>query len=330
LEGSPAPFDFMRHAIDSTRQVVSSPLKAEDLPDTEWPTRAVVILRGARPFQEPQVDRLDRFLKAGGAAWLLLNGSAEQQAWLKNQGLEVTLVPPPGDDAPLHLRNWDIDHPLLAPLGEASLMALLNIDFYHGFAIKGLNATPVATWEDGTTALAEINSKGERFLVSGFDLDRETTNWPLQASFVPFVHSTALWLLQQKPSSEDWRVGDSIPLASEGTWEGLDTSRPQPPLHVLGSARPTVPGIYRFVSKGQTDLYAVNVKSEESDPAAWPHPENFNSLSKNASHRGEARRTTTALSEEQAENRQRIWWWLMLAVLLFLLLELPLANRTTP
>jgi len=327
-EGGTGAFDYLSSAIDATRKMAAAPLRAEELPDSDWPVRAVVIARGARPFEPPLVDRLNRFLRAGGTAWILLNGDPAQAEWMRQWRVDVRPAEPGSVDGPLHLRNWNTDHPVLGPLG-ANLAALLGVEFHHGYSVSGIDATPIATWEDGGYALAEINGNGCHFLVSGFDLDRAMTNWPLKASFVPFVHSTVLWLGQQQSASGDWRVGQPIPLPGEGTWEALDTPRPQAPSKASGTIVPEMPGLYRFKGGAQSLLFAVNVRAEESDLASWATPGDFLGLTSRSKRPAVASLPTVSLSAEEAEGRQRAWWWLLALAAVLLLAELRLSNRTS-
>jgi hypothetical protein len=322
-------FDFIRHAVDATKSVANGPLEAKDLPDADWPATSVVIVRGSAPFQPQAVGRLDAFLKAGGTAFLFLDGDAAQDDWLKAQNLG-TKSETGSVDIPLHLRNWDLGHPLLAGLAGSNLMGLLNVNFYHGIALTGVDAAPLATWDDGGTAIAEVSTSGRRFLACGFDAQRDFTDWPVHATFLPFIHSALIWLSRQENAGADWRVGDIVPLPGTGTWTRLDGPGGREELQVAGSVRPHSPGLYQFTVTGSAPhLVAVNLKPEESDLTPYSTPKDFLKLASATAPRPEAAPATMKLSREEAENQQRVWWWLLAAAVVFLLAELRLANRTT-
>jgi hypothetical protein len=328
--GADEDYDFLRHAIDSTKQIESAPLQAQNLPDADWPVNSVVIVRGDAPFQPPLVTRLNAFLQTGGTAWFFLDGSAAQTDWMKSHHVDLKPVEPTNDE-PLHLRNWDTANPSLAPLAQGSLFNLLGIEFYHGVSLGGLSATPLATWEDGSPAIAEINADGMRFLACGFNPSRGFTNWSLEATFVPFVHSSLVWLMHQQHDTNDWRVGDVVTLPGDGMWKCVDGAGSPVETQVSGSVRPEAPGLYQYTgANGQSHLYAVNVTSDESDPTLWPNPNDFASLTRpGAQPQPVEADATTLISGEEAENHQRVWWWLLALAAILILAELRLANRTS-
>jgi hypothetical protein len=175
-----------------------------------------------------------------------------------------------------------------------------------------------------------VSTGGRRFLACGFGAERDFTDWPLHASFLPFLHSALLWLSRQESTGADWRVGDTVPLSGEGTWTRVDGPGSSEPLQVSGSVRPHAPGLYQFTTNGQSHLFAVNLKPEESDLTPYATPKDFLKLaSSTPAPRAVAAPAALKLSREEAENQQRIWWWLLAAAVIFLLAELRLANRTT-
>jgi hypothetical protein len=326
LTAAPDEVDFLRHAVDSTKAVVAAPFEAHDLPDADWPLNGVVLVRGDAPFQPLLVSRLDAFLKAGGMACLFLDGSPAQTDWLTAHHLTSTAISGT-HAAPLHLRNWDTQHPLLAPIVEGNLLGLLDVEFYRGVSLEGLNVTPLATWDNGGAAISEVSTDGLHFLVCGFDPQRANTNWTVRASFVPFIHSALLWMSQQQNVGGDWRVGDAIPLSGDGKWKAVDGPGDRAEIDATGTVRPSAPGLYEFASNGQTRTYAVNVKAEESDPHLWGTPKDFDALASNAG-KPQAQVATVSLSREDAENQQRVWWWLIAIAVILILAELKLSNRT--
>lgn len=312
--------DFVAHALRATRQLGAASFDPAPLPQGPWPAGRPVILRTAKAFSSPELDRF------AGALWIFADGSTEQAAWLEKYGIRVSERSAPS--APWNLRDWDSGHPILAAYEGQSLLPLLNAEFYRGFDLSGEALVPLANWPDGKIALAEWSAGGRRALIAGFPLDREATNWPAQPSFVPFVHQAARWLADAPGGRQDWRVGEPVALPEgEGVWRAMDSPVPSEERRVSDSIRPAAPGIFEFSAGGLRRLYAVNPPAEESDLAPWPNPDQLLALESAPSAPVEIPRSLP-LNSEASESQQRLWWWLLALCAVAILAELALANRT--
>jgi hypothetical protein len=328
LDAAEGP-DFLVHALHATQRLGAAGVDPASLPAGAWPADAVVILRGPEAFRAPMVERLNRFVDAGGPLWIFADGSPEQTAWLEAHG--IFAKPWPATDEPAHLRDWDPESPLLAAFVGESLAPLLDVDFQRGFDLAGDALASVANWPDGRMALATTRDHGRRILVAGFSLDPEATDWPAQPSFVPFVHQGVRWLGSQGSAKGDWRVGETIPLpAGEGTWRALDGPEHEAARKVEGRVRPSAPGLYEFAAGPVRRVFAVNLPAAESDLAPWPDAARLAALeSQEPAAPVAAQASLLPVSHEIAESQQRLWWWLLALGGLFLLAELTLANRTS-
>jgi hypothetical protein len=320
--------DFFAHALRATQKIPGAGLDPVALPDHAWPVDSVVVLRNGASFRDPALARLNQFVDAGGAAWIFVDGSEAQKEWLQSHGVHV--AGRLAMDEPWHLRDWDAEHPALAAFTGQSLLPLLEVEFYQGFDLAGDALAPIASWPDGKMAVAELDNGGHRLLLAGFPLDRAATDWPVQPSFVPFVHCATHWLGAIKDTRTDWRVGDAIPLPDgAGTWRALDSPVPQKDLAVNGSVRPTAPGLYEFSGNGLKENFAVNTPVEESDLSPWPNADQLAGLESPAPAPANVRVAVAPPSAwAVVEHRQQLWWWLLAIAGCALLTELALANRT--
>jgi hypothetical protein len=326
LLDAPVETDFLAHALRSTHKLTGAGLDPGTLPDGAWPVDSCVALRNEGSFRDAAVQRLDQFCNAGGATWIFVDGSVSQKEWLKQHGIRVTARTP--DNEPWHLRDWNSDHPALAAFAGESLLPLLEIEFYRGFNLSGDSLAPIANWPDGKAALAEIETGAGKLLVAGFSPNRDSTDWMVRPSFVPFVHCAARWLGSFRQAREDWRVGDTIQLSgNDGVWRALDGPARGKELAVKGSVRPTAPGLYSFSGKDVKKIFAVNTPAEESDLSPWPNPDQLAALESLESAVTTAKSTVLRDEWTAVENQQRNWWWLLAFGGCIFLGELVLANR---
>jgi hypothetical protein len=320
---------FVDHALASLQQFDADALEDKPYPRGDWPAGAVAIATGDC-FEPPLLDHLTQFMAAGGAMWIVVDGSNGELKWLADHGVQVTLRPPP-DDEPDHLRDWNLDHPILQAFAGQSVLPLTEVGFTRSFGLTGESLTPIANWPDGSVGLAELENGGGRVFISAFPIDRTATDWPVKPSFVPFVHQTLRWLAALQDRKSDWRIGDSIPLdGRSGTWHAIDSARPQPDANITGSVRPAVPGLYVFDDGKTREFFAINTPVGESDLAPWPDTAKLVAFeSKEQPKAGmETGYTAAKLSAEAAESQQRLWWWVLAVVTLAILAELAVANRT--
>jgi Aerotolerance regulator N-terminal/von Willebrand factor type A domain len=329
LDAAPGA-DFLTHALRATQKLDANSLEPAVLPTGAWPIETPVLLRGSAAFQPPLLDELERFVSAGGAGWIFVNGSPEQIAWLAKHDIQIT--PRAQPEEPWHLRDWDTSHPILAAYEGQNLLPLLDVEFSEGFDLDGDALTPLANWPDGQVALAEWSGGGHRLLIAGFPPTREATNWPTRASFVPFTHQAVRWLGTFVTARQNWQVGDTIPLqAGEGKWRALAGPGGKDARPATGGIRADMPGIYEFSTDSQRKLYAVNPPLEESNLAPWPKPAQLLALAGQALPETPPVAVTLPPSpqnDETSESQQRLWWWVLAACGILMLAELALANRT--
>ena len=319
---------FIDHALGSLEQFDPEALTAAPFPDGDWPAGSVAIATGD-VFNPPLVDHLNQFVASGGAVWIVVDGSDPQIQWLAAHNVRV--MPRALSEEPEHLRDWDLDHPIMGAFAGQSVMPLMEVDFQHGFSLEGDNLTPIANWPDGTAAIAELASPGGRILVNGFPLDRVATDWPVKPTFVPFVNQALHWLNSLQAGKTDNRIGDTIPLKGQGTWHALDAARLQADVQVSVSVRPTVPGLYEFNDGKTRQDFAVNTPLSESDLTPWPDAAQLTDFESKADPAKEnaVNEQAVKLSDEVAESHQRLWWWLLAIAGVALLGELAVANRTS-
>lgn len=319
--------DYLAHAIDSMGAIPELPFHRVPLPSTAWSTRSIAMLRGETAFQPSQVKLLDQFLSDGGTAWIWVDGSNGQKAWLTQHQVQITALPLETDSH--HWQDFDVDSPLLADFAQNGLLPLLRIEFQTAYSLQATGLEPLANWENKTAAMGVMPVGKGRIVLCGFAPTRAASNWPGQASFVPFLHQMLTALSEAGTMMPSIHVGQPLALPAEtGSWTkkaGPDTGAQQ--AIEKGVVTPITPGIYEFHSGTSTWLYAVNVDTQESDLTPWPQQSDWLALESKAQAPKQTTLTTMANVEQGAQ--QNTWWWLVAFALVLLPLELTLSNRTS-
>lgn len=293
----------------------------------EWPAGAVLFLRNEASFEGVVAQRLENFLQTGGAAVVFATGGEAQTRWLAKHRLPIIAQP-----GRVRLRDWAVEHPLVAPLAERSLRALIGWRFARGWTLPQDAIEPLAFWDDGSPALGELTVGNGRVLVAGFGSDRRDGNGPLEGAFLPFVHRSAQYLLDARVRAPDAVAKVGAPLTlPEGAGQWTSVAGPEegsPAREVHGHVMPSAPGVYEWSGpRGAKRLFVVGLSAEESDPTAvqgtpWRQLVSSEPVTK------KVQRQKVLLAAEESEHQQKLWWWVLVAVVFFLVIELGLSNRT--
>lgn len=194
-------------------------------------------------------------------------------------------------------------HPIFQAFA-ANPASLGLVTFRSAARIGGSACQTLARFTTGDTALIECPAGEGRSLIVASDLDNRWNDFPLHATFVPFVHEAVRYLASGRAHTVDYLVSD-VP-AGVRRAPGIATIAD--PVRGAGAAR----------------TVAVNVDSRESDPARLSVDDFQSAVARLADAgggepRGEAR---------QQEDAQHLWRYALAAMALLLAAEGALAART--
>jgi Aerotolerance regulator N-terminal/von Willebrand factor type A domain len=205
--------------------------------------------------------------------------------------VEHTLAPPDGR------------HPVFQSFGgRAATLGLVR--FRRVARIDGTGCQGVARFTTGEFALIECAVGDGRALVLASDLDNKWNDFPLHASFVPFMHEAIRYLGGSRHRVEDYLVAD-VP-AGVPAVPGI-VSVPEP----AGAERPS-----RSI--------AVNVDARESDPARVSVAEFQQAVARVK----DAGVSAAPAERSQQEDRQQFWRYSLMLMIGVLAIEGLVASRT--
>ena len=199
-------------------------------------------------------------------------------------------------------------HPVFqAFAGNPASLGLVT--FQNAARIGGAACQTLARFTTGDTALIECPAGEGRALVIASDLNNRWNNFPLHATFVPFLHEVVRYLASARAHAVDYLIGDA-PAGVKRT-PGIVTFNDA----TLNDATRT---------GGGARTIAVNVDPRETDPARLS-VEDFQSAvtrlkdAGGIETRGEAR---------QQEDQQHLWQCALAAMAVLLAAEGILSSRT--
>jgi len=267
---------------------------------------AAVLLLSTRGLERRGRELLASYVRNGGgiliAAGADVDGSIVADVLGAGSTLRVVTVNGTRPE-PRALAPTDVRHPVFQPFaGNAAKLGLVT--FQNASWIGGTGCQTLARFTSGDTALIECPSGDGRTLVLASDLDNRWNDFPLHATFVPFLHEVVRYLASARAHASEYFVGDAPP--------GVKRA---PGIVALADPAVAAGGVRRI---------AVNVDPREADPARISI-EDFQSAVTRLKAAGgvEAR-----VEARQQEDRQHLWQYALALMAVLLAVEGLLAART--
>lgn len=257
---------------------------------------------------DPAIDAaIVTAIQQGKPALVFVDGSHASELWLQDLGLAS--IPRHSSDDPLHLGAIDFNRPEVALFANPGNGDLFEIRFNNppDLQLPGTDGI-IASFDDSTPAIVETTSGKGTLVVVATGLDRASTTWPLQSTFLPFLQESLKHLAGRDLPISQVLVGEPLP----GEHPGVDSD---------------TPGIVETTLGGVPQLVAVNIDPSESDLTTWTNQLESDRLTQ-AQSTPPAVSTLATLQGEEAEKHQHYWWYAILAATALLFLEIFLANRT--
>jgi hypothetical protein len=233
-----------------------------------------------------------------------------------------------GIDDYLVIADFDRRHPILSPLSGDWTARFQN----HWSLQASEEADVLMQFDNAEPALLERRAGQGNVILFASSLDLEWNNLALQGLFLPFVHETLRYLVQQNPMHRAYQIGDSFNLDPLGTAQTIEaTDGAGNAIAFTGQgfvSKALVPGMISAKIDGNPVNFAVNLLPEESNFSRTPLANLYDQIINPDTKAKQSKEVRTALLIEELERPQRVWWWILCLLMLLILAEAVIANRT--
>ena len=264
--------------------------------------QAAIFLVSTRGLERRGRELLASYARGGGG--LLVASGTEMDGSIVTDvlGAASTLTIAPANGIRQEARALaptDVRHPVFQPFaGSAATLGFVT--FQTAVRIAGSACQTLARFTTGEPALLECPSGDGRALVFASDLNNRWNDFPLHATFVPFLHEVVRYLASTRAHASEYFVG-AAPAGVRRT-----------------------PGLATIDAAGVQRRIAINVDPREADPARISVEDFQSAVTRLKSEGGvEAR-----VEARQQEDRQHLWQYALALMAVLLAVEGLLAART--
>ena len=266
---------------------------------------AAVFLLSTRGLERRGREVLSTYARTGGGLLIAAGADVDGDIVADVLGAGSTLRVATVDNArPVTraLAPADVRHPIFQAFsGNATTLGLVRFD--RASRIAGSGCQTLARFTTGDAAFLECPAGDGRALVLAADLDNKWSDFPLHATFVPFLHEIVGYLASARAHASDYVIADA-------------------PAGV--KKEPGIASIVVATQGAATRRIAVNVDPRESDPTRISIDE-FKSA---VTQMKEAAGVEARVEARQQEDRQHLWQYAVALMVMLLAAEGLVAART--
>jgi hypothetical protein len=314
---------YFRAALEAS---ADSAFRLEEAASADPARFAFVVLSDVTSLQPSFEDSLKKYVRAGGSLWIAAGPvSASRRAVPLLEGATLEGRYYARDAERFQTVSWaDAAHPSIRRANGWQ-----GVRFYHVVRVNAPNLKTIARLGDGTPVLQELAYGEGRILVFGSTFDGLACDFPLHASFVPFVEQTARYLAGLSDAPADFLVDSYLQVRTARDHgvavEVVDPHGKRPLSLKEAAAVDSVPldreGFYEVNrSNGRRELVAVNPDRSESDLSVVS-PETLAVWQKS----GPA--GTRSAGVPAGETRINLWPYILALALLAAMAESIVGNR---
>jgi len=258
---------------------------------------AAVVLLSSRGLERRARERLASYVAGGGGLMIAAGPDVDGDVVSDVFGAGGPLEMKPIAAQPLSLAPADIRHPIFQAFG-GDVASLTAVRFQNVSHVSGPGCQTVARFTSGDAAVLDCGAGSGRAVIVASDLNNRWNDFPIRASFVPFIDEAVRYLSNNRTRIVAYRVAD-VP-------RGV----------------PAAPGV-AVVAGANPRRLIVNVDPSESQLDRMSAAD-FETAITHLKDLG----TQEARAElAEPENRQHTWRYLMGAVVLLLFAEGIVAAR---
>lgn len=283
----------------------TSAAKLSTWDETRLRTVAAVVLVSTRGLERRGREALAAYVRAGGGVLIAAGPDVDGQVAGDLLGDQTPLrigsvdEPKPVERA---LAPADVRHPVFQPFAT-SAATLGLVTFHRVSRVGGTGCQSIARFTTGETALLDCPAGEGRALILASDLNNRWNDFPLHATYVPFLHEAVRYLAGARAEAAEYLVGD-VPAGV--------------------APRPGIVTLPARAAGGDARRVAVNVDPREGDPSRLSVDE-FQAA---VTRLKDAGASEARVEARQQEDRQHLWQYALVLMLAALATEGVVASRT--